>query len=119
MFWTILQNAVNVVFLAVGITLLTILWSNTQDLKNDENIVAHFELFKKETQKVMINNINYVETRINKLSETQDSYQVVTSSRLSILEKKLEKIEKENKQQNKIVNNNISSAVINGIPQEQ
>lgn len=113
MFWTYLQGAVNFVFLLLAVTLLSLLWSNTQDLNKDANMQKHFEIFKESVHKAMSNNIQYVETRINKIAQNSDDYQVSTSNRLYVLEDKVKKLEQDNKASSRNININTNTATSN------
>lgn len=64
-------------------------------------------------------NIQYIETRINRVDEKVDNLDNRITSKISVMEKKVELIEQQSKT-TKIVNNNQSSAVINmPIPVQQ
>lgn len=113
MFWQILTRAVDIVLLLLSLTVLVLLWSATKDLNNTDGFVEKIALYKQETQKMVEGNIHYLETRVNRVQEMGDSYQSNMSSRVYVLEQKIDKIEKENKANSRVVNNNINTTTIN------
>lgn len=118
MFFKALTTVVNLTFLLLSVTILVILLRNESYRSDLKNYEIALQTFQEQFRKVNDGNIHYFETRINRLSDNQDSYQNTTSSRLDILEVKVQKLEQQNKLNNKIINNNNSSAVIvNGKPE--
>jgi len=118
MFFKALTTVVNLTFLLLSVTILIILLRNESYRSDLKNYEIALQTFQEQFRKVNDGNIHYFETRINRLSDNQDSYQNTTSSRLDILEVKVQKLEQQNKLNNKIINNNNSSAVIvNGKPE--
>lgn len=114
MFWTIVDRLANLTFLLLAVLLITILLTNSNETAGYNNFQEQLEVFRKETLRVMDKNISYTENRVNRLQEQQDSYQnSTTSSRMDVLERKMQKLEADNKKQLKVINNNNSSAVIN------
>jgi len=116
--WTIVNRAVDVVFLVLALVILILFYSNSQKENVEDYTLKQLEIYKIENRKVMENHLYYLENKINRVAESSDGYQVSSATRIDVLEKKVKELEKSNKQQNKIINNNISSATINGVPQE-
>lgn len=112
MIWTVIDRIVSLTFLLLAITTLILLLNTTSATKEASNFSQKLELYKQESLKVMSNNMAYFDGRINKSSESQDSYQVSTDQRVYVLEKRMDKLEQQNKLAPKIINNN-SNAVIN------
>ncbi len=118
MFFKALTTIVNLTFLLLSVTILVILLRNESYRSDLKNYEIALQTFQEQFRKVNDGNIHYFETRINRLSDNQDSYQNTTSSRLDILEVKVQKLEQQNKQNSRIINNNNSSAiVVNGKPE--
>lgn len=58
-------------------------------------------------------NFSYLEIKANKIDEKVDNLDNKLSSKVSVIEKRIELIEQQNKVGTKVINNNQSSAVIN------
>lgn len=112
MVWTILDRVVSLTFLLLSITTLILLLNTASATKEASNFGEKLELYKQESMKVMSNNINYIDGRLNKVSENQDSYQVSSDQRLYIIEMQVKQLMTDKKNNQKIINNNNSNAVI-------
>jgi hypothetical protein len=112
MVWIIVDRVVSLTFLLLAITTLILLLNTASATKEASNFGEKLELYKQESMKVMSNNINYIDGRINKSSENQDSYQVSTDQRLYVLELQVKQLLADRKNNQKIINNNSSNAVI-------
>jgi hypothetical protein len=114
MVWIIVDRVVSLTFLLLAITTLILLINTASATKEASNFGEKLELYKQESMKVMSNNINYIDGRINKSSENQDSYQVSTDQRLYVLELQVKQLMLDRKQQNqKVINNNINTLTNN------
>ena len=111
-----LRNIVDLTFLLLAVLLITILLRDMKVSDNNNNTQLNIEALRLEVTKVMSTNIQYMEGRINKLGETQDTYQVSTTHKVNLLEQKVEKLEKDNKNTNRIINNitNNNTNIVNG-----
>ena len=113
MLWTILQNAVNCLFLVLCVVVLTIvLKQNASDVAAN-NVVEQIDLVREENRKVIGNNTTYLEGRVNELAKSQNDYQVSTSRKISLLEDKVGKLSAEGGRR-RLINNNSNSLTING-----
>lgn len=112
MVWTIVDRVVSLTFLLLAITTLILLLNTAAATKESSNFSEKLELYKLESQKVMSNNINYIDGRLNKNSENQDSYQVGMDQRVYVLEQQVKLIQADKKGGSKVINNNQSNAVI-------
>ena len=113
MLWTILQNAVNCLFLVLCVVVLTIvLRQNASDVAAN-NVVEQIDLVREENRKVIGNNTTYLEGRVNELAKSQNDYQVSTSRKISLLEDKVGKLSAEGGRR-RLINNNSNSLTING-----
>ena len=99
-----LRNIVDLTFLLLAVLLITILLRDMKVSDNNNNTQLNIEALRLEVTKVMSTNIQYMEGRVNKLGETQDTYQVSTTHKVNLLEQKVEKLEKDNKNTNRIIN---------------
>lgn len=116
MVWVIIERVVHLTTLMLLILMITIIFTNNKSGEDRDNFSLKLEQFKQDSLGVMSNNVSYLETRINKSNESQDNYQNTTTTRIYLLEKRVEKLEQGSKLNNKIINNNISNATINGLP---
>ena len=113
--WPLLQNVVNFVFLLLALTLLIILWGNTQDNTTASNLLEQIEMVRDENRKVIGNNTIFLENKINAQAKMQNDYQFSTSRKIELLERKVDQIAKEEPKQRLITNNNLhNSLTING-----
>lgn len=113
MVWTIVDRVVSLTFLLLAITTLILLLNTAAASKESSNFSEKLELYKLESQKVMSNNINYIDGRLNKNSENQDSYQVGMDQRVYILEAQVKVILADKKNNQRIINNNINTLTNN------
>lgn len=113
--WPLLQNVVNFVFLLLALTLLIILWGNTQDNTTASNLLEQIEMVRDENRKVIGNNTIFLENKINTQAKIQNDYQFSTSRKIELLEKRVDQIAKGEPKQRLITNNNLhNSLTING-----
>mgnify|MGYP007082895400 CR=1 FL=1 len=113
--WPLLQNVVNFVFLLLALTLLIILWGNTQDNTTASNLLEQIEMVRDENRKAIGNNTIFLENKINTQAKIQNDYQFSTSRKIELLERKVDQIAKEEPKQRLITNNNLhNSLTING-----
>lgn len=112
MFWKILDRAGTIAYLLLSTILITILMNNASENAGANNYAQKLTLVQQEVMKVVANNVDYLETRLNKVSERQDDYQVSTDQRVYILEMQMKTMQSTYKNNPKIINNNNSNAVI-------
>lgn len=112
MFWTVVERLVNLTFLLLAIIIITMLLNNTTASSDANNFSLKIEAFRQETLKVLNNNLDYVDKRLNRLAETQDSYQNSTDQRVYLVEQQVKLLQLDKKNNQKIINNNSSNAVI-------
>lgn len=94
MFWKILNLVVNLTFLLLAITIMTILLRNDNYRKDFIYYESALEDTKREVNKVNQSNFMYLEEKINRTSSNQDSYQLNTSRRLDVLEERMKSFQK-------------------------
>ena len=112
--WDILKRAIDIIHFTVLILMASVLFISNKSGEDSLAFSNKLEAAKQEMIKLVSNNTSYLETRINRSDEKQDNYQNVSSNQISLLTKRVEKIELENKTGQKIINNNNSNAVIYG-----
>lgn len=85
---------------------------NTSTIKNSDSMILRKEIetMKEEIDKRNINSINYLESRINRVAQSQDEYQISTTAKIDVLENKLGI----NNNSSKNTNTNINNIVISG-----
>ena len=114
LFWKTLNLFVNLTFLLLAITIMTILLKNDNyraDLLSYQ--VALTEL-RQDVNKANQSNFTYLEDKANRIAANQDSYQVNMSRRIEILEARQQSLEMRKRDNSRTINNN--SAVVNGEP---
>ena len=113
MIWKVLDRTATVAYLILSTILITILMANSNDNANVNNYGQKLTLVQQEILKVVANNTDYLEQRVNKTSERQDDYQVSTDQRIYVLELRVKELQTDKKQNQKIVNNNINTLTNN------
>jgi hypothetical protein len=109
MIWDIIKRAVDLSTLLLLIMIISIILTNSKSQDDIGNFGLKLEQYKQENLRVMSNNIEYMDGRVNKLGEIQDSYQVGTDRRLSIIEERVKWYEADKRQNQKIIQNNINT----------
>lgn len=107
MFWKTLSLVVNLTFLLLAITIMTILLKNDSyraDLSSYETALSEL---RHNVNKVNQSNFIYLEGKINVVATNQDSYQNNTTRRVDVLEQRMKALEEKRvERRNNIVNNN-------------
>lgn len=116
MFWKTLNLVVNLTFLLLAITIMTILMRNESYRKDFSSYETAIIDLKQEVNKVNQSNYIYLESKINRVASNQDSYQTNTSRRLDVLEIRQQNLENRKRDSTRIVNTN--TAIANGSPKE-
>lgn len=106
MFWKLIDRGVQLTFLLLAVVLITTLLKN--DKYNDDLALYtdRLDVSVKELKRVMEHNVLYLEEKTNRVQVQSDSYQTVTSNRLGVLEQKIQRLEKDNKDKNSNININ-------------
>lgn len=105
LFWQILNLAVNFSFLLLSVTIMTLLLRNENYREQMFDFTVSFEEYKEYNKKVQDNHLNYLESRINRISANQDSYQETTNSRIRVLESRITISEKMKQPERTFINN--------------
>ena len=116
MFWKIIERATNLLMIVASLLMITILFNNTKAEDINDAVSHSIANVKQDALKAISNNVEYFEGRINRLAENQDTYQLSTTSRMSVLEQKVLKLEQEDKKSNRVVNVNNNNNTQNNNP---
>ena len=95
----ILQTLTSAVFLLLATLLIYDRWDNS-------NNTASIEALRKDLQDQNIKNVYYLEGRLNRLSETTDSYQNNVTRRLDVLEVRQQSLEIRKRDNSRVINTN-------------
>lgn len=107
MIWKVLDRTATVAYLILSTILITILMANSNDTAHVNNFAQKLTLVQQEIMKVVANNTDYLETRLNKVSERQDNYQVSTDQRVYVLEQRMKELQTDKKNSQKVIQNNL------------
>lgn len=113
MIWKILDRAATLAYLLLSAILITILMNNSSENAGKNNFAQKLTLVQQDIMKVVANNTDYLEQRLNKISERQDDYQVSTDQRVYVLEMRMKELQADKKNGQKIINNNTNTLTNN------
>lgn len=107
MFWKTLSLVVNLTFLLLAITIMTILLKNDSYRADVSSYETALSELRHNVNKVNQSNFIYLEGKINVVATNQDSYQNNTTRRVDVLEQRMKALEEKRvERRNNIVNNN-------------
>lgn len=109
MVWVIVERAVHLFTLVLLIVMLSVIFTNSKSSVDFLEFDAKLSQYKEENQATRANNIAYIEKRINKLQEQQDTYQILVDRRMVNIEAQVKLLTEANKSNQKIINNNINT----------
>ena len=112
-FWKTLNLVVNLTFLLLAITIMTMLLRNDSYRTDLSNYEISLEQLGQEINRVNRSNFTYLEDKINRVASSQDSYQANITRRIEVIEARQKAI-LESRSNTRIINNN--SATANGVP---
>lgn len=113
MIWKLLDRAATLAYLLLSTILITILMSNASENAGSNNFAQKLTMVQQDIVKVISNNTDYLEQRLNKISERQDNYQVTADQRLYVLELRMKELQADKKQNQKVIQNNINNNLNN------
>lgn len=116
MFWKFVERLVLTTYLVLGLVMGIVLYGGVNQNAKAFDFETSLELFKEDITKAISSNLEYTETRVNRLSRQQDEYQSSMSTRQDILEGKVKALELENKtlkNQPKNINNLLNNNTVN------
>lgn len=109
MLWNVIDRVVTLLTLVMLVLMVTIIFTNNKSSQDFSQIKMQLDQYKVENQTTRSNNIAYLEKRINKLQESQDTYQILVDRRLLIMEAQVKAISESNKPNQKVINTNINN----------
>lgn len=111
--WDILKRAIDIIHFTVLILMASVLFISNKSGEDRLAFSNKLESAKQEMVKLVSNNTSYLETRLNRTDEKQDSYQNTSSSQISLLTKRVDMLEQDKKQNQKVIQNNIQTLTNN------
>ena len=111
--WDILRRMIDIIHFIILILMVSILFINNKSGEDNASFSLKLESAKQEMIKLVGNNTNYLESRINRTDEKQDNYQNTSSNQISLLTKRVEKMEQGSKGSQKMIMNNIQTQTNN------
>jgi hypothetical protein len=87
--------------------------NNSNDTAHVNNYAQKLTVMRQDIMKVVANNTDYLEKRLNTVSERQDDYQVSTDQRVYILEMRMKELQADKKNGQRVINNNINTLTNN------
>lgn len=111
--WDILKRAIDVIHFVVLVLMVSILFLNNNTSEQVATYGLKMESLKEDVMKVISNNTSYLETRQNRIDAKQDNYQNTSSTQISLLNQRVEKLEKAYKNDTKIINTNTNNVLVN------
>lgn len=111
--WDILKRAIDVIHFVVLVLMVSILFLNNNTSEQVATYGLKMESLKEDVMKVISNNTSYLETRQNRIDAKQDNYQNTSSAQISLLNQRVERLEKAYKNDNKIINTNTNNVSVN------
>lgn len=104
--WKLIDRAVQLTFLLLAVVLITTLLKND---KYNDDLALYTERLNvaiKELKRVQEHNVLYLEEKTNRVQVQSDSYQTTMSNTVSVLEQRIQRLEKDNKDKTNNVNIN-------------
>ena len=99
MLQNILQTATSCLFLLLASILIYDRWDNNNNQANIESV-------RKQMMDVEASNVNYLEGRLNRISEISDSYQSNMTRRVNVLEERMKALEAKRTPPPRVTNTN-------------
>ena len=104
--WDILKRAIDVIHFVVLVLMVSILFLNNNTSEQVATFGLKVDSVKDEITKVITNNTVYLEQRQNRIELKQDNYQNTSSTQISLLNQRVERLEQAYKNNTKIINTN-------------
>jgi low affinity Fe/Cu permease len=109
LFWKTLNLVVNLTFLLLAVTIMTILIKNDNYRTDMSNYEIALSELRRDVNKVNQSNFVYLEGKINAVATNQDSYQNNTTRRVDVLEERQKMVEARSKASPRIINTNTAT----------
>jgi len=91
------------------VVMVSVIFSNNKSSEDFSELEKMLTEYKIENQTVRSKNIAYLETRLNRTQETQDTYQVLTDRRFMTLDAQVKLLMEANKANQRVINTNINT----------
>lgn len=104
--WDILKRAIDIIHFVVLVLMVSVLFLNNKSSENVASFGLKVDSVKEEITKVIANNTAYLEQRQNRIEAKQDNYQNTSSTQISLLNQRVERLEQAYKNNTKIINTN-------------
>ena len=105
--WDILKRVIDIIHFIILILMVSILFISNKSGEDNTSFSLKLESTKEDMVKVIANNTSYLETRLNRTDEKQDNYQNTSSNQISLLTKRVEILEQDKKNNQKVIQTNI------------
>ena len=109
LFWKTLNLVVNLTFLLLAVTIMTILLKNDNYRTDMSNYKIALSEIRRDVNKVNQSNFVYLENKINAVATNQDSYQNNTTRRVDVLENRMMSLEGRSKSTPRVDNINTNT----------
>jgi len=113
--WLIVDRVVTLLTLVMLVLMVTVIFTADRSSKDAIDFKEQLANYKLENQNTRINNIAYIEKRIGKLQEQQDTYQILVDRRLQIMENQIKLAVDNNKVNQKVINTNINNNAVGNL----
>ncbi len=97
-----IQTVVNATFLLLAAILIYDRWDTNSN-------VSSINAAKKEVQDVMFSNVAYLEDKVSRVASTSDAYQRAITSRIYVLEHRMDSLEASTKASSRVINTNTNT----------
>jgi len=114
--WDVLKRMIDLVHFVLLVLMISILFISNKSEEDSKSFLLSVENFKQDMTKVISANTSYLENKINRTDEKQDNYQNTSSNQIYLLSKRVDRLEQGSKPSGKVINNNLNTTTINGIP---
>ena len=111
--WDILKRAIDVIHFTILILMASVLFISNKSGEDHASFSLKLESAKQEMVKLVGNNTNYLETRINRTDEKQDNYQNTSGNQISLLTKRIDILEQDKKLNQRVIQNNFNNNTLN------
>lgn len=111
----LLRTVVDLTFLALAVVLIVTLVAGRGDTTSQRAVELEIQNLRKDFLDINMRNVLYLETKINRVGEASDGYQVGVSGRIQVLEQRMKRLEDQRvKSSARITNTN--TAISNSPP---
>jgi hypothetical protein len=86
---SLLRTVVDLTFLALAVVLIVTLLANRYDSTIDNTTALEIQNLRKDFLEVNMKNVMYLESKINRVAESSDSYKVGMTQRMQVLENRI------------------------------